>query len=115
MNKSILLAYSLVALIGLIVPSASNAALIGSGKVLDLRIRGDNTGIAVRMENVSGETACATWIHPLGIKLDSEHGRAVYSVILAAVMSGKSITIWGYGYCENGDGYDVIREVSVQS
>lgn len=88
---------------------ATAQAGTGSGKVLELNIRAYDNLMLVKVENYVD--SCTNWNHQFGMPINTETGKAIYSLLLSAKMSGKEVHIQGTGSCNGPEG---ISEVNMK-
>lgn len=89
-----------------------------NGKVIDVAVRSADDVMVIRMDSYSSKADCVNWAHPLGLKIKSEASKAIYSMLLAAKISGQTIHVAGTGVCEggiDGKGYEVIKQTNIGS
>lgn len=70
----------------------------GYGKVKELIVFNTNI-VTFKLENYNNRAACASQESAWAIKLDTDFGKASYSMLLAAKSAETEIKVWGNNSC----------------
>ncbi|MEX2964506.1 hypothetical protein [Microbulbifer sp. TYP-18] len=77
----------------------------GSGKIINIYAheKGDGTGVIFfETENNTNKAACsANGGKEWAFRVDTDQGKAMYSLLLAAASTGRNITVNGKGDCDD--------------
>lgn len=91
-------------------------ATSANGTISDISIRAQDSMMFVKVSNHiagGGRPACATWDLSLGLKMDTDAKKALYTLLLTAKTSGETVYIQGTGQCLNETGAEEIKEVNI--
>lgn len=96
--------------------SASPAmAGTATGRVASLKTRADGLQMVVIQGPLSGRPSCAKYEYFMISDEKSDAGRAQFAMLMAAFLSGRTVTVDGAGSCQRwGDGEDVSTVSYIQ-
>jgi hypothetical protein len=85
-------------IVALLLLICSPAALAGSGSGLVTHIEAYQNAVIFSTGNISGTPACNTasqWV----IDASTSQGKIAYTLLLTAMASGKTVSVWGSNAC----------------